>query len=410
MPADGSTSLAALNGKGAQLDLDRVLTWRLANWEEQFKLLVKHPPLRSVVVDMHHEVAEQLLKLSNTNNRRKTENHAKNLAAEMVDGLFAVTGDTLKITRKGRLADGQHRLFACVEARASLTTHMVFGIDDAIFDLLDQGRKRTAADVLGMCGIAYPNLVAGAIAFVQKHKAPNRVSLDGGMSNLRLSPRRIKELALGRMKNIVDHVHEANRINVAFKQPPTMVLALLYLIGEHNPAVARDFAHEWAVGARVARNRNFDVFVERLQTIAHGNNGVVSRTVRWALMIQMFNYWHAHRIATPRALAWRKGLSFPALEFNAERFKAAKDDAERADTSRAAVRLRIHRILTEKMSARTNEVAIPEESVASLANTSRASVKDILAEMCRDKTIIQVREARKEGPARYQVIRPAVSA
>lgn len=403
MPADGSTSLLALNGK-QKLDLERILVWKLINWEEQYKLLASNPPLRSVVVEIHPDAAEQMLRLYNVKNRRLTENHAKRLGAAMAKHSYERTGDTIKVSRTHKLLDGQHRLSACVKSKTAVVSDIVFGLDDALFDVLDQGKKRSAGDVLGIHGIAYPSLVAGAIQWVLNFNNPTSVSMDGGGSTL-ASAREVLALAQGSMKDIAHYVNEALLINKAFAQPPTMICGLLYLIGKRDPSIARDFAHEWANGARIGRNRNFDVLNERIKTIIHGG-GHVSRTMRTALIIQMFNHWNAHIIAPPRALTWRKGLRMPQLEFNAKSFKDGKDEAERADTSRATVKMRIMRVMTKKMSARNSEVAISLDTVAELANTSRRSASELVAELCREKSLIQVKEARRHHTARYQVIKP----
>jgi hypothetical protein len=188
-----------------------------------------------------------------------------------------------------------------------------------------------------------------------------------------------------------------------------MVCGLLYLIGKHDAAVARDFAHEWATGAKTGRNRNFEILQQRINQIAHGNNGVVSRSMRAALLIQTFNHWHAHVIAAPRALTWRRGWTFPTLEFNPDRFKEGKATETREDTSLPAVKYRVHLVLT-KMQDKRGFVSISIDEIAKLANVSRGSVQYILGELARGKQISPVRGAgigKRGAPATYQVIVPA---
>ena len=424
MPHDGATP-AVINGKMRKgihatypksdlsgFDFTKPLIWSAdSDWATEFNTLVRTPPLHSVVVEIDPKVAEELLKLSNTKNRPKQWKHAARLGVAVSEDDYELTGDTIKFSKSGVLLDGQHRLDGGVKGKAPLLTHVVFGLNDDVFDILDQGKKRTAGDILGLCKIPEPVMVAGAIAWVLKIQSG--VSMEGGNSigkaGSTLTPRKIRALALGSMKDVANYVRDARLINVAYKHPPTMVCGLLYLIGQNDAGVARDFAHEWATGAKTGRNKNFDVLQQRINQIAHGNNGVVSRSVRAALLIQTFNHWHAHIIASPRALTWRKGWTFPTLEFNPGRFKEGKATETREDTSLPAVKYRVHYVLTQ-MQDKKGFVSISLDEIAKLANVSRGSVNYILSELARGKQISPVRSAnsgKKGSPGTYQVVVPA---
>lgn len=419
MPHDGATPTPVLNGtakKGLRttspeldvfsLDFSKPLVWdATSDWATQFNALIKSPPLHSVVIEIAPEVAGQLLKLSNTKNRPKQSTHASHIGSVIAGDEYEMTGDTVKFSRTGKLLDGQHRLDGCIKAKTPLLTHVVFGLADDVFDVLDQGKKRTPGDILALCGIPEPVMAAGAIAWVKRLEAGTEGG--GTFTRRELTPRKIRALALGPMKDIANYVKDARLVNVAYKHPPTMICGLLYLIGKYNAGVARDFAHEWVHGAKIGRNKNFDVLQQRINQIAHGNNGVVSRTVRAALLIQTFNHWHAHVVASPRALTWRKGWAFPTLEFNTERFKQGKSVAAREDTSLPAVKHRVHYVMT-KMQDKKGFVSLPHEEIAKLANVSRGSVGYILGELCRGKQLSPVRGGKKGAPTTFQVIVPAV--
>lgn len=416
MPHDGAIPAPILNGRAkvadtprraklalSDFDFSKPLVWTKEDWATQFNALVTNPPLHSVVVEIEPAVAEQLLKLSNTKNRPKQRHHVGALGQMVGADSYELTGDTVKFSKKGTLLDGQHRLDACRLAKQPILTHIVFGLEDDIFDVLDQGKKRTPGDILALCGIGEATMVAGAIAWVLKFQIG--LNFDSGTNvggKNTVTPRKIRELALGSMKDISKYTKDARLINVAYKHPPTMIAGFLYLIGKRDPALARDFAQEWVNGAKIGRNKNFDVLNQRLMSIAHTNNGVVSRSMRAALLVQTFNYWNAHVVASPRALTWRKGWTFPELEFNADRFKAGKAVQDRENTSLPAVTWRVHFALTQ-LQDKHCESRISSDELAKLANVSPGSVSYIIGELIRGKQISKVSEGKKGTPSVYRI-------
>ena len=424
-PHDGATPTVITNGKAAKkgihtmypksdpakFDFSKPLVWSAdSDWATEFNTLVRNPPLHSVVIEVAPEVAEQLLKLSNTKNRPKQKNHVTALSVATSGNNFELTGDTVKFSKRGVLLDGQHRLDGGRASKKSILTHAVFGLDDDIFDVLDQGKKRTPGDILALCGVTEPTLVAGAIGWVLRFESGLSGALDGGgrsYGGAAITPRKIRSLALGSMKGIVDYIKHAKLINIAYKHPPTMIAALLYLIGKRDPHLANSFAEEWVHGAKIGRNKNFDVLNKRIMSIAHANNGLVARSTRAALLIQTFNHWNAGIVASDRAMAWRKGWTFPTLEFNPDSFKEGKATEQREDTSLPAVKHRVHYVLTQMQDTK-GFVTISRDEIAKLANVSRGSVDYILKELVRGRQISPKSTGAKRGsPSVYQVIIPA---
>ena len=89
--------------------------------------------------------AKQYLTLNIENNRRPRHNTSvKQYAADMVNGNWRLTGETLKFNLSGKLFDGQNRLFAVIEAdkmRPGIIIEFAFarGIDDSAMFLVDFG-------------------------------------------------------------------------------------------------------------------------------------------------------------------------------------------------------------------------------------------------------------------------------
>ena len=97
--------------------------------------------------------AEALL-AQNEVNRRLRPNLVLAYAEDMSQGLWdGDNGEAIKISRTGKLKDGQHRLSAIVLSGAVMDLLVIDGVTDDAQKTMDQGSSRTASDVLRMGGI-----------------------------------------------------------------------------------------------------------------------------------------------------------------------------------------------------------------------------------------------------------------
>lgn len=261
-------SNTALKRIAGDLNLNKVLRWDRIDALEQFYALVEKPPLHSVVAEISPAVAKYILAKMNTKNRPMQHHHWGRIGYQITNNIFELTGDTIKFSESGRLLDGQHRLEAAAKSNRTLKTHVVFGLDEAIFDVVDQGKKRSPSDVLTLCGVKNASIVAGAIRQFLLFSSGTK-----GNDLKTLSARRIRELALGDMKDIVEYANDGALVREAFGHPPSMITAILYMIGKHSKAAAKGFAHDWVHGARIGRNENFDVLSGRLMQIERQSGG-----------------------------------------------------------------------------------------------------------------------------------------
>lgn len=93
------------------------------------------------------EVAEEILK-ANLDNRKVRPATVDRYARDMQTGAWPITGEALKFSKDGTLIDGQHRLFACVQAGVPFQTLVIRGLEFESREVMDTGAKRTFADVL----------------------------------------------------------------------------------------------------------------------------------------------------------------------------------------------------------------------------------------------------------------------
>ena len=105
----------------------------------------------------------------NDANRPCKEGDVKRLAAAMAGGKWKLNGDAIRFNGDGTLIDGQHRLRACIESGCSFDTYVVTNLDNDAFDTIDQGRKRSIADVFARQGFSNAALSA-AVRVVWRFK------------------------------------------------------------------------------------------------------------------------------------------------------------------------------------------------------------------------------------------------
>lgn len=159
------------------------------------------------------EEAQELLK-ANTNNRRHSIDHVTFLAGQMKEGKWKFTADPIKISKSGRLLDGQHRLMAIVRSETIQKVLVVSDLEDEIFDVLDTGKNRNASDILSIKRIpSYTIFSALAKMLMLKNTNSAFWTLESGINGRKRSTTSnaavlgFVELNYASMKDSIDFAH-----------------------------------------------------------------------------------------------------------------------------------------------------------------------------------------------------------
>lgn len=114
------------------------------------------------VTEVSPELAERWLE-RNTKNRPIRQRDVDKYARDMASGNWLMTGEGIKFDVSGTLIDGQHRLWAIVEAGQAVRMMVVTGLPPEAQSVMDSGTKRTAGDSLQLAGFKnYYNVAASA--------------------------------------------------------------------------------------------------------------------------------------------------------------------------------------------------------------------------------------------------------
>lgn len=105
---------------------------------------------------------------ANKLNRPLTGGHAERIAGQITQGKWRFNGDTIKISEEGDVLDGQHRLFAIIEAKTAVETIIVYGIKRDAFATIDTIRKtRSLGDTVALSGnLRHRQWIGGALAWL----------------------------------------------------------------------------------------------------------------------------------------------------------------------------------------------------------------------------------------------------
>jgi hypothetical protein len=135
----------------------------------------------------------------NIYNRKLSNRNLSALTQAMGLNHWKFNGDPIRISKKGELLDGQHRLTAIISANVRLPFVIIRGLQEGVFDTIDTNQKRTATDVFNITGEKDPAGLAAALRFIDL--------IDNGYSTNHLSNMQIQELL---------HKHPDLRISVDF--------------------------------------------------------------------------------------------------------------------------------------------------------------------------------------------------
>jgi hypothetical protein len=102
-------------------------------------------------VDVTPDMAAQWL-ANATVNRSVRQRKVMEFASDMESNNWAMTGETIKFDRDGRLIDGQHRLHAVIRSGTTVRMGVANNVDFAAQRVMDSGAARTAADTLRIDG------------------------------------------------------------------------------------------------------------------------------------------------------------------------------------------------------------------------------------------------------------------
>lgn len=114
------------------------------------------------------EVAQGFLANVYERQRRIKKGPLASIARDLDEGRFRLNGETIVILSDGKVADGQHRLTACVQTGRPFWSLVVRGVDPAAYPTIDITSKRTGGDALTSDGYETGKSLAAAAGLLYR--------------------------------------------------------------------------------------------------------------------------------------------------------------------------------------------------------------------------------------------------
>ena len=124
-------------------------------------------------------MAENWLENANVSNRKISDAHVDRLARDMKEGRWVQTHEGIAFDHHGILLDGQHRLWAIIEADRTVAMNVWFNLSPQARMAIDSGKSRSMVDVL--------RLGSGDSQINKNEVATLRTMLSGYRSPLKLT-------------------------------------------------------------------------------------------------------------------------------------------------------------------------------------------------------------------------------
>jgi hypothetical protein len=245
-------------------------------------------------------------------NRPTTQSYIDRYARDMKAGEWRLTGESIKLDRQGRVRDGQHRLFACIEAGVPFETCVTINVDEEAFDVMDSGKLRTAGDMLSLHGFTSTSgLAAMAKASLIWEHYGNLVY------NSRATPSKPAMLAwLENNPDAVTWLRHAERVRKAgYPGGPGPWSTVLYRLSRVDEQATLQFIDKLITGVNLDNGSPILALRNRLfASRQHGGRIEINELA--ALILKAWNAWRSGRMLT--VLVWRhhgdSPESFPVPE------------------------------------------------------------------------------------------------
>lgn len=251
--------------------------------------------------------AAQMLAL-NDGNRPISKQTTNKYADMMARGEWRLTGEPLIFGTNGKLLNGQHRLTACIRANVSFQSLIVYGAEPDVFNVLDSGKKRTAADVFAISGEKDYTTLAASVRAIWSIKQTELNQTDA-RSVFSFMPSVIElQQTLEDHPAIREWVTKASPLKKIADR--SLMAALIYLFSLKHAEKASNFLDRLIDGAGLTAKHPILVLRDRLIV----NKASTSNLPRLDIAALTIKAWNAYSQGKTMGVArWSPDEAFPKI-------------------------------------------------------------------------------------------------
>jgi hypothetical protein len=252
--------------------------------------------------------AEEMLG-KNSHNRTPRGSAVSKYAGAMARGEWVLNGEAVKISEKGDILDGQHRLMAVLESDTAVDMLVIRGLESGSQETMDQGVARTLGDVLKLRGEPNAGALAATVRMVwafEKYGIPN-VSAGGAWS-----PTTAQALdALERHPGIRESMKVTNGATQYSWLVRTFAAAMHYIFSQVDREDADQFMHQLITGVDLEENSPIGLLRDRLiREYSRQDRRPLTVKVKAAFTVRSWNAWRNGEELSK--LQWKGGGANPS--------------------------------------------------------------------------------------------------
>lgn len=139
--------------------------------------------IKARIMEITPQMATMWLERMGDINRPVSQANVDFLSQQIQTGAWEVNGEAIVRDEDERVIDGQHRLWAIIQAGKSVHALVVTGVKRKVFATFDSGKIRNAADALHIARVdnGNPNRLASALSWVEFWESGWSEGREGGV-------------------------------------------------------------------------------------------------------------------------------------------------------------------------------------------------------------------------------------
>ncbi len=237
-------------------------------------------------------------------NRSVRRQHVQRIARDIDEGRWGFNGQTIKVSRSGRLIDGQHRCHAVIQTGKPIRTYLVEGVEDSVFSTFDTGKRRQLSSILKTAGATSEHLYAGTLSALFALRNPYAQASHGELMEI--------YEAQPEVASAVAHVGKWSAQCTMLKLEGSACAALYHLFRQKDPVLAEEFLGRLMDGDGLVKGSPVYALRERLLRHARAKTGEPDRVFKMRLVISAWNLTRQGKPAPRNGLA-AEGTAAPEI-------------------------------------------------------------------------------------------------
>lgn len=241
---------------------------------------------------------------SNTENRNLNDRLVDHYAKIMSQaGRWVINGECIKISKTGKLLDGQHRLHGAHKSNCKPSLTVCFGLDDNAFKTLDTGRTRSPGDILHMAGYKNWNNLAAIMRYMLIYQADESWQ----SSSFIFSPQDILD-GVKRWPEFENIIIPSRKLSFIFSS--SIAGFFMYLARSIDEDMFWDFFQKLESGEKLKKSSSILQFRE-LMLKYRAQNLALDKRHLLANLIEAWNHYYYDEPANGQK--WHTGKPFPVI-------------------------------------------------------------------------------------------------